>query len=270
MARQFAPLYTDIWNDEKFLALSGNAQRMFMLAFSQQNITWAGVLPFTAKRWSKLAKDTTPKSVAAAFTELAGAGFVVVDEDTEEVWVRSYVKHNSTKQPKLRQAAIRSFSEISSPTICSAAVKAYPWLAGSDGHEDDHTDGQGDAHDDDQTNADPMGLVLGVDVEESSQEQDLLQPETTNTNTELESWLLAEAGRQADAWIAKDPKNIIDRAAWVKKRARTLAGEYDEIPSPSEPRRLRLVCTNPDCREGYDVAGLEPVPCTTCKLRVSA
>lgn len=256
MTRQYAPLHTEIWNDREFVALSAHAQRLYLLAISQPNITWAGTVPYTARRWATLASDTTAKTISRAAVELAKAGLVMLDENTEEMWVRSFIKYNAAAQPKLRNAALREFRGVHSEEIRRSAVAAYPWLRPEGAHSDAQANGHPDAH----SEISPE-LRVGVGVQCQVQEKALI--ENTNTNTELQTWLRAEAERQADAWLARDPKSIVDRAGWVTKRTKTLAGEYSEIPSHAK-RSTRLACVNPNCRRGSDVAGSEPVPCPYC------
>lgn len=127
MARSYAPIYTSIWHDENFLALSAQAQRVYFLALSQPNITYCGVVSFTAKRWGLLAANTTPKAIEKAVQELEGAGFVMLDDDTEELWIRSFVKHNGVlRQPQLVRSMQRAYTEIHSPAIRAAFLAGLP------------------------------------------------------------------------------------------------------------------------------------------------
>lgn len=261
MARQYAPLHTEIWNDETFVGLSASAQRLYLLAISQPNITWTGTVPYTARRWANLASGTTAKHITAAATELATSGLVLLDENTEELWVRSFIKYNAVAQPKLRDAAKREFRGIHSQRIREAALVSYPWLAHDDGHPGGHDDGQ-----EDDVPAEPLELRVGVGVQGQVQEK-TPSTENTNTNIELVAWLTGEANRQADAWLAKDPKSIVDRDAWVQTRIRSLSAKHTELPA-SAKRQLRAACPNPDCIDGFDYG--EDVACAQCKDRVSA
>lgn len=257
MSRQYAPLHTEIWNDPTFVGLSSQAQRLYLLAISQPNITWCGVVPYTARRWSNLASDTTPRTITKAAVDLAAVGLVLLDEATEEMWVRSFIKYNVVQQPKLRIAAIREFAQVHSQAIQDAAAIHYPWLVSGNGHGGGHPDGHPDGHSQESEN-----LRVGVDVQGQVQEENP-STENTNTNTANDAYR-AEARRQANLWLIRDPNSIIDVERWIAKRAATLADEYpDGLPVTERPA-LRLVCVNPDCREGHDLSGPVPVPCTTC------
>lgn len=127
MGRSYAPLMTTIWSDEDFVSLSPEAQRTYLLALSQPNITYCGIVPFTARRWARMAAGTTPEDIDQAVKELEAAGFVVLDEDTEELWVRSFVRHNGVlSQPQLTKAMVRSFDDILSATLRDRFLTELP------------------------------------------------------------------------------------------------------------------------------------------------
>ncbi len=110
MARDHARLMTSIWADADFTALSSDAQRLYLLALSQSSLSYVGVVPFTVRRWSGLARNTTEKHVRRAVSELEATRYVLVDDDTEELLVRSFIRNDGL---------------LASPNVCRAAVKAY-------------------------------------------------------------------------------------------------------------------------------------------------
>lgn len=127
MARAYAPIYTSIWKDHDFTALTERAQRVYLLAVSQPNVSYCGVVPYTAKRWARLASNTSPAQVSKAIAELEGAGFVLLDTDTEELWIRSFVRHNAVlRQPQIKKAMEREFEEVHSEPIRSAFLASLP------------------------------------------------------------------------------------------------------------------------------------------------
>lgn len=260
MARRYAPLLTSTWQNKDFMALSSAAQRLYLVALSQQNISWCGVVSFTARRWATYSTSESARSVTKAATELVDADLIVLDEDTEELWVRSFMKHNVVGQPKLTQAATREFAEVHSDRIREAIATAYPWVSDTPG--DPLATG---------TSENDESGVLGVGDRgqgSSAEEQPTSSHLTPTPTTEVLAEYEAEAERQADAWLAKDPKSIIDRAGWIAKRIRSLTKQHDGGPLPkTQAKHLRLVCPNPDCRQGYDLSGEEPVPCETCRVR---
>lgn len=128
MARAYAPLKSSIWTNRDFCALSSSAQRVYLLAMSQPNISWAGVVPFTEKRWASFAPDTTRGAIAEAVNELVDRGFVMLDDDTEELWIRSFVKHNRIlEQPQLRKKAVgEAVTAVVSHRLRAAVLVTMP------------------------------------------------------------------------------------------------------------------------------------------------
>lgn len=113
MPRHYAQLEVSIWRDPDFKARSSAAQRVFMMLFSQAPLSPAGVLTLAIKKWAGLAADTTQGDVLAALDELEQHRFVVVDEDTEELLVRSFIrrdggwKNHQKMWPGIRAAALQ-------------------------------------------------------------------------------------------------------------------------------------------------------------------
>lgn len=92
--RDYANIITAIWNDPGFLALPASAQRTYMVLITQADITAAGTLPLTERRWANYATDTTRTDIEADLKTLEAAEFAYTDEDTEEVLVRTFTKHD--------------------------------------------------------------------------------------------------------------------------------------------------------------------------------
>ena len=94
MARSHGKILASIWNDDDFRALTVDAQRAYMLLLSQAKLTLAGAIDYMPKRWAAYAAGTTAADIERAIDELAAARFVVLDRDTDELLVRSFVRHD--------------------------------------------------------------------------------------------------------------------------------------------------------------------------------
>ncbi len=123
MARSEARILVEIWDDPDFLALSVEDQRNYMFLFSQRDTAHTGVLPLRERRWSNAAADSTPTSICESLQRLADASFIVVDESTEEVLVRSLIRRDKIfRQPNVLRAAKDQLSQISSRRIRAALL----------------------------------------------------------------------------------------------------------------------------------------------------
>ena len=89
----YAKLQKRIWRDADWRKLTADAQRMYWLLCSQETRSLAGVVPLTVRKWANYAADTTEDSVRAALNEFVGAQFIVVDWDTEEVLIRTFIRN---------------------------------------------------------------------------------------------------------------------------------------------------------------------------------
>ncbi|MEU8264460.1 hypothetical protein AB0C02_28040 [Micromonospora sp. NPDC048999] len=137
VARSEARILVSIWTDADFLALSEGAQRMFMFLCSQPDLAHDGVLALRERRWSKSAAGLTRTDVEHRLEELQHARFIVIDEDTEEVLIRSFIRRDKVyRQPNVLRAAADHLAVVSSRTILAAiAAELRRVLAADDIHD---------------------------------------------------------------------------------------------------------------------------------------
>lgn len=118
MARDFARLLCSVWSDSDWIERTGEAQRVYMLLVSQPDLTYAGVLPLRPRRWAQLAKDSSLAKMRRALAELEAHGFLVADTSTEEMAVRTFIRHdNVLKVPNVARAMVKAYRQILSPHL---------------------------------------------------------------------------------------------------------------------------------------------------------
>lgn len=133
MARSEARLAVSIWTDTDFLALSAAAQRMFMFLLSQPDLAHDGVIALRERRWSKAARGLTVAQVADDLDELAAARFIVMDEDAEELLIRSFIRRDKVhRQPNVLRAAQDHLSVVTSPVILAAIASELRRIAATE------------------------------------------------------------------------------------------------------------------------------------------
>ncbi|WP_206793971.1 hypothetical protein [Amycolatopsis sp. MtRt-6] len=121
MARDHARIDVHIWNDEDFQQLSLLAKMLYVQLVSQPKLSYAGVLDLAVKRWSRPHADVDITALRAALDELDAARFVVIDHDTEELLIRTFIRNDELyKQPNVLRAALRVAFEIESPVLRAA------------------------------------------------------------------------------------------------------------------------------------------------------
>jgi hypothetical protein len=118
MPREYAQVAVRIWDDAHFCALPPGPQRLYLFLLSQNDLNHAGVLGLRERRWAQCCAGTTTQDITNDLTVLQQTGFIVVDEDTEEVLVRTYIRNAGVwKQPKLMPAVFRDSQSARSARI---------------------------------------------------------------------------------------------------------------------------------------------------------
>jgi len=121
MARAFGVIASRIWSDHNFLALDAEAQRLYLFLLSQPDLSHAGLVPLRARRWSKKVAKTSPGEIVFGLERLSHARFILMDEDTEEVIIRTFVRNDGVyKQPKVMLRMREDARLIESPTLRAA------------------------------------------------------------------------------------------------------------------------------------------------------
>lgn len=133
MARDHARVYCSIWGDRDWRTLPSSAQRLYILAFSQLDLSTAGVVAYRPAAWAELAADTTPAAIKKAAKVLEERGYIVIDEATAEVFVRTFVRHDRVlRQPNVATNMARAARQIVSPKIRRAFDQALVQLRDDD------------------------------------------------------------------------------------------------------------------------------------------
>lgn len=122
MARGHGRVLSSIWEDTDFLALNEAEQRLYLFLISQPNLNHAGLLPLTLRRWARKAAGLTVAELEKRLQALADAHFIVVDDDTEEVFVSGFFHHAGTgAQPRVVVAALDALARSASPALRAVA-----------------------------------------------------------------------------------------------------------------------------------------------------
>lgn len=121
MARDHGRILCRIWQDKEFRQLPRNAQALYMQLVSQKEINNAGVLPLMLSKWAKGCEELTSSSLVADLAALVDGRFIVVDTDSEEVLVRSFIRNDGViKQPNVFKNALRCAEAVESELIRAA------------------------------------------------------------------------------------------------------------------------------------------------------
>ena len=123
MARDHARIRLGIWDDEDFCDLSTTAQWLYFRILSHASLSYCGVADWRPGRLAASAKDATASDIEAFAVELERGHYFVIDRDTEEVLVRSFVKHDELMGKWNMAAAVaRTWSEVASKPLKGVVV----------------------------------------------------------------------------------------------------------------------------------------------------
>jgi hypothetical protein len=118
MANAAGFIQESIWRDEHWRRLSRSAQALYMQLLSQKELDCAGVLPLQPNKWAKGCSEVTTEDVLEDLKELQRERFVFFDYDTDEAFIRTYVRNsNVVKIPNMRKSARRAALLIGSEQI---------------------------------------------------------------------------------------------------------------------------------------------------------
>jgi hypothetical protein len=118
MARDRANINTNIWTDQDWRNLPGAQQLLYLLLTTHPTLSYAGVVDWREARLAAMTADSTPESVREAAEGLQSERFVFIDDETEEILVRSFLRHDGLlNQPKLSISMVNAYAAIASSRI---------------------------------------------------------------------------------------------------------------------------------------------------------
>jgi hypothetical protein len=123
MARDHAQIRLDMWGDDDWRKLTVPAQHLYMLLLTSPSLSFCGVADWRPARIAQLAEDWTLEDVLEAAAELTDRLFLVIDDATEEVLIRSFVRHDGLmKMPNMATAMATSHAAIASAKLRGVVV----------------------------------------------------------------------------------------------------------------------------------------------------
>jgi hypothetical protein len=123
MSRKFSRIIRSIWKDNDFRGLTPEAQHLYFVLISDPKLTYAGVTDWRPEKISGRANGWTADQVAQAGHELANALFIVIDDDTEEVLIRTFHRNDECLSvPNMSRAVIDAYETVESPTISGVII----------------------------------------------------------------------------------------------------------------------------------------------------
>lgn len=123
MARDHARIKTAIWRDRDWRGLTVDAQWLYEAIVSQEELSRCGLIDWRPGRIAALAAANTAARVTKAARTLETKRFVVIDRKTEELLVRTHVRHDGVlDRVNMGKAVGRALAKVVSLTIRDAVI----------------------------------------------------------------------------------------------------------------------------------------------------
>ena len=123
MARDHARIRLDIWADEDWRDLPSLPQWLYLHLLSSPSLSFCGVTDWRPARIAALALDLQASDVEYAASWLEDGRFILADRETEEVLVRSFIKHDGlVKSPNMSKALVKSHAAVGSKVLRAVII----------------------------------------------------------------------------------------------------------------------------------------------------
>jgi len=123
MATAFARVTRTIWGDDDFRDLPQDSQWLYFHLLTSPGLNHAGVTDWRPARIAALARGLTPDAVESAAVELECNLFIVIDRDSEEALIRSFIRHDGLMdQPNMATAMSTAHAGIASRVLRGVIV----------------------------------------------------------------------------------------------------------------------------------------------------
>lgn len=123
MANDHARIRRDIWADTDWRRLTSPAQWLYFHLLTTHTLTFVGIADWRPNRIAALTADLTAADVDMFAGELIRERFILPDLETEEVLVRSWVKHDGLlRSPNMTKALIKAHEATASNVLRAVAI----------------------------------------------------------------------------------------------------------------------------------------------------
>lgn len=123
MANDHARIRRDIWADTDWRHLTSSAQWLYVHLLTNRTLTFVGIGDWRPNRIAALTADLSASDVDMFAGELIRERFILPDLETEEVLVRSWVKHDGLlRSPNMTKALIKAHEGTASNVLRAVAI----------------------------------------------------------------------------------------------------------------------------------------------------
>lgn len=120
---KFAQIRPEMWIDDEWRDLTKDAQHLYLAMLTDPQRSYCGLVAWKPLAIIQRAKEWTVLELMRAAVELSYAHFLVFDQETDEVLVRSFMRHDGLLgQPRMAVSVANAFGVIGSNKIRAVVV----------------------------------------------------------------------------------------------------------------------------------------------------
>lgn len=121
--KDHAEINLAIWGDDDWLDLTPPAQHLYFVLWTSPQLSYCGSGEWHPGRIAAMSKTWTPESVEVAAVELSRELFLLIDTDTEEFLLRSWIKHDALwKKPNMAVSMANARAALASRKLRGVIV----------------------------------------------------------------------------------------------------------------------------------------------------
>lgn len=123
MPRDHARINLAIWTDPEFRALPQPAQHLYFILWTHPELSYCGAIDWRPGKLSGLTGALTRADIETAAACLEARHFIVIDNETEELLVRSWIRWDGLmKQPRMAVSCVSAYAALGSEKLRRALV----------------------------------------------------------------------------------------------------------------------------------------------------
>lgn len=123
MARDFQSVNVAIWNDPDFRRLPPPAQHLYMMLWTSPGLSYSGVHDWRPARLTGNSHGLETEQILTIADSLHARHFLVPDEGTEEILIRSWVRWDGLmRKPRMSISFVKAYRATASTTLRGVLV----------------------------------------------------------------------------------------------------------------------------------------------------
>lgn len=123
MARDRGVFNLTIWGDADFRALPMPAQHLYMRLWTHPQLSHCGIVDYRPPKLARFADGFSIEVVETSVECLEARHFVVVDRDSDELLIRSWMRFDGLlRQPRLAVSMTKAYADATSPELRGVVV----------------------------------------------------------------------------------------------------------------------------------------------------